>query len=131
MSVAIHNKKEITTVAEALESFGTRAKEAYQFLKSGGYTQVIYDPSGKVSPALTEKYRQTPLTKLGKDYRAVTLLEFYRDTLVERLDIGAAKIEEGRAQGKDVSTWEDYWIELLHKYEGVCDKIRDSQLVEA
>lgn len=50
-----------------------------------------------------------------------------RDEYVERLDVGAAKIEEARSQGKDVSTWEDYWIQLLHQYEAVCDKLRDLQ----
>ena len=48
-----------------------------------------------------------------------------RDEYVERLDIGAAKIEEARSQGKDVTSWEDYWIQLLRQYEAVCDKLRD------
>ncbi len=48
-----------------------------------------------------------------------------RDEYVERLDMGAAKIEEARSQGKDVTLWEDYWIQLLHQYEAVCDKLRD------
>ena len=48
-----------------------------------------------------------------------------RDEYVERLDIGAAKIEEARSQGKDVTLWEDYWIQLLRQYEAVCDKLRD------
>lgn len=48
-----------------------------------------------------------------------------RDEYVERLDIGAAKIEEARGQGKDVTLWEDYWIQLLRQYEAVCDKLRD------
>jgi hypothetical protein len=30
------------------------------------------------------------------------------DEYIERLDIGAAKIEEARSQGKDVTLWEDY-----------------------
>lgn len=48
-----------------------------------------------------------------------------RDEYVERLDIGAAKIEEARSHGKDVTSWEDYWIQLLRQYEAVCDKLRD------
>ncbi len=58
--------------------------------------------------------------------RIAVLIE-KRDDLVERLDVGAAKIEEARSQGKDVSSWEDYWIQLLHNYESVCDKLRDLQ----
>jgi hypothetical protein len=48
-----------------------------------------------------------------------------RDEYIERLDIGAAKIEEARGQGKDVTLWEDYWIQLLRQYEAVCGKLRD------
>ncbi|HEX2913793.1 MAG TPA: hypothetical protein VH186_23510 [Chloroflexia bacterium] len=48
-----------------------------------------------------------------------------RDEYVERLDVGAAKIEEARGQGRDVTLWEDYWIQLLHQYEAVCDRLRD------
>ncbi len=48
-----------------------------------------------------------------------------RETLVERLDVGAARIEEARTQGKDVTSWEDYWISLLRQYESLCDKLRD------
>jgi hypothetical protein len=74
----------------------------------------------KYDPAL-EAQRQERLKKIA------TLTE-KRDELVERLDIGAAKIEEARAQGKDVSTWEDHWIYLLHQYETICDKLRDMQI---
>ena len=68
----------------------------------------------------TEAQRQEQMKLVAK------LVE-KRDEYVERLDVGAAKIEEARSQGKDVSTWEDYWIQLLHQYEAVCDKLRDLQ----
>ena len=57
--------------------------------------------------------------------QTITRLMEKRDEYVERLDIGAAKIEEARSQGKDVTLWEDYWIQLLRQYEAVCDKLRD------
>ena len=57
--------------------------------------------------------------------QTITRLMEKRDEYVERLDIGAAKIEEARGQGKDVTLWEDYWIQLLRQYEAVCDKLRD------
>lgn len=53
-----------------------------------------------------------------------------KEEYIERLDIGAAKIEEARAQGKDVHTWEDYWIQLLRQYEAVCDRVRDLEAIE-
>jgi len=71
--------------------------------------------------AAAEAQRQERMKRL-------TVLMEKRDELVERLDIGAAKIEEARAQGKDVSTWEDHWIYLLHQYETICDKVRDMQM---
>lgn len=55
----------------------------------------------------------------------VTRLIGKRDELMERLDVGGAKIDEAREQGKDVSAWETYWLELLHQYEQASDKIRD------
>jgi hypothetical protein len=42
-----------------------------------------------------------------------------------RLDVGAARIEEARAQGKDVDTWEDYWIQLLRQWEAVKAKVEE------
>lgn len=65
--------------------------------------------------------------------RATTIakLEEKKGEYVERLDIGGAKIEEARSQGKDVTKWETYWCELLKEYEAVCDKLRDLTTVEA
>jgi hypothetical protein len=60
-----------------------------------------------------------------ENQKAIARLVEKRDEYVERLDIGAAKIEEARSQGKDVTLWEDYWIQLLRQYEAVCDKLRD------
>ncbi len=48
-----------------------------------------------------------------------------RNELIERLDRGAARIEEARAQGKNVNDWEDYWIQLLRNYEKVCDQLAE------
>ena len=48
-----------------------------------------------------------------------------RDTLIGRLDNGAAAIEKARAEGQDVTSWEDFWIVLLRNYETVCDNLRD------
>jgi hypothetical protein len=52
-------------------------------------------------------------------------LEEKKQEYQERLDIGGAKIEEARSQGRDVTAWEDYWIQLLRQFEAVCDKLRD------
>lgn len=70
-------------------------------------------------------------TKLAAEQRRQEIankikeLEERRDGYQERLDIGATKIEEARYQGKDVTMWEDYWIQLLRRYEAVCDSLRD------
>lgn len=38
-----------------------------------------------------------------------------------RLNDGFRLIEERRAAGIDVSALEDFWIDLLHQYEALCD----------
>lgn len=60
----------------------------------------------------------TPAPTLGE-------LEGERDKLVERLEKGEAIIEEKRVQGFDVSALIDKWINLLHQYEAICDRIRE------
>lgn len=57
--------------------------------------------------------------------QTIAQLEEKRDKLVDRLDEGAARIEEERSKGKDVTAWEDYWITLLRQYETTCEKLRD------
>ena len=46
------------------------------------------------------------------------------DTLESRLDDGFRRIEIARSRGEDVAAWEDFWIELLHRYESLCDQDR-------
>ena len=65
-----------------------------------------------------EQTIQEPPTKLAA-------LEAQRDKLIDRLDTGAVRIQEGRAEGKDVSSWETFWLGLLRQYESVCNQIRD------
>ena len=50
--------------------------------------------------------------------------EAHRDSLYQRLEQGYERIERGLADGSDVSTWEDFWVSLLHEYEQVCDEIQ-------
>jgi hypothetical protein len=33
------------------------------------------------------------------------------------------RINEAEAQGRDVSNWEEVWLNLLHEYEAVCDEL--------
>lgn len=44
------------------------------------------------------------------------------DTLESRLDDGFRRIDIARSRGEDVAAWEDFWIELLHRYESLCDE---------
>lgn len=76
-------------------------------------------PTRKTKPNLEAEIERQ------ESQKAITRLIEKRDEYVERLDIGAAKIEEARSQGKDVTLWEDYWIQLLRQYEAICDKLRD------
>lgn len=50
--------------------------------------------------------------------------EQHRDNLYQRLEQGYERIERGLADGSDVTTWEEFWVSLLHEYEQVCDEIQ-------
>lgn len=41
-----------------------------------------------------------------------------------RLVDGYHRIDSARASGQDVTAWEDFWIDLLHRYESLCDEVR-------
>jgi hypothetical protein len=43
--------------------------------------------------------------------------------LEQRLEDGYVRINEAEAQGRDVSNWEEVWLNLLHEYEAVCDEL--------
>jgi hypothetical protein len=46
-----------------------------------------------------------------------------QQALERRLDDGYRRIEQARVDGADVRAWEDFWIQLLREYEGLCDEI--------
>ncbi len=81
------------------------------------------DPVVRAAEAVISKPTPKEVWEAERPKRIAPLVD-YRDELVERLDVGAARIEEARSQGKDVSSWEDHWISLLHRYEWVCDNLR-------
>ena len=45
----------------------------------------------------------------------------------KRLSVGFELIEKRRAAGEDVTSLEDFWIDLLHEYEGLCDGRADGR----
>lgn len=49
-----------------------------------------------------------------------------REILARRLEDGYLRIEQALAGGADVTAWEDFWIQLLHEYESVCDELREA-----
>ncbi len=44
-------------------------------------------------------------------------------TLEQRLDDGYRRIENGQRLGADVTQWEDFWLDLLHQYEQLADRV--------
>jgi hypothetical protein len=52
----------------------------------------------------------------------ITLRE-KRDKLDQRLEDGFRKIAEGEAEGRDVASWEAFWMSLLREYEDVCKEL--------
>lgn len=55
--------------------------------------------------------------------REITILE-------QRLLDGERRIEEAQALEADTTAWEDFWIELLHTYESVSDRLQSLQETE-
>ncbi len=41
--------------------------------------------------------------------------------LERRLEDGYLRIDAARRNGRDIQTWESFWIDLLHQYEAVAD----------
>lgn len=43
--------------------------------------------------------------------------------LEQRLRDGEQRIEDARHVGADITAWEEFWIELLHTYEAIHDRL--------
>lgn len=50
-------------------------------------------------------------------------LETARDRLYENLEKGYDKISKGLAEGKDVTDWEEFWVNILNEYQRVCEEL--------
>lgn len=48
------------------------------------------------------------------------------ERLEKRLADGFQLIEQRRAAGIDVTALEEFWIELLHQYEALCDAMPEA-----
>ena len=46
-----------------------------------------------------------------------------RRVFEHRLEDGYQRIEVARLSGRDVEAWEEFWVQLLREYEGVCDEL--------
>ena len=44
--------------------------------------------------------------------------------LLKRLEDGYEKIKVAQANGRDTAFLEEFWINLLHEYEAVCDELQ-------
>jgi hypothetical protein len=59
----------------------------------------------------------------GADGSAPKSLGCRSEILARRLEDGYRRIDEAIATGSDVTSWEAFWIDLLHEYEAVCDEL--------
>ncbi len=51
-------------------------------------------------------------------------LERELGALEQRLRDGEFRIDEARLVGADIAAWEEFWIELLHTYQAVHDRLQ-------
>ena len=47
-----------------------------------------------------------------------------RTSLEQRLEDGFVRIGEAEVEGRDVGSWESFWVSLLREYETVCDELQ-------
>jgi len=80
---------------------------------------------GRSNVATKAKAEEEAAERRNKRTEKLAELEARRDNLIDRLDMGAVRIQEARVEGKEVSSWEDFWLQLLRSYEQVCDEVRD------
>ncbi len=75
---------------------------------------------------MPKRYRvidRNPATATAQ--RDAVALADHRDSLYARLEIGYERIERGLREDQDVTTWEDFWVDLLREYERVCDALTE------
>ena len=60
----------------------------------------------------------TSITRL-EDHREIATLERFERRLADGFEL----IEVRRAAGIDVTKLEEFWIDLLHQYETLCDRL--------
>jgi hypothetical protein len=77
----------------------------------------------------TKQVQEVAAKQRARAERIVDLRQ-RQERLVERLDTGAALIEEKRSKGEDVTQWEDFWIQLLREYEDVCEQLHELEFGE-
>ena len=57
---------------------------------------------------------------------SITTKRTEADVLRQRLDAGYERIELAKQSGVDTRTWEEFWVNLLHEYETVCDQLDEA-----
>ena len=48
------------------------------------------------------------------------------DVLRQRLEAGHERIGLAKQSGIDTRTWEEFWVNLLHEYEALCDELEQA-----
>lgn len=54
-------------------------------------------------------------------------LEARRESLYARLQEGYERIEQGIAEGRDVTTWGEFWDALLAEYDQVVERLTEER----
>jgi len=62
----------------------------------------------------------------GPEPFSIEELRNRRSALEQRLEDGFLRIGEAEVQGRDVGSWESFWVSLLREYESVCDELKQA-----
>ena len=64
--------------------------------------------------------------EFGPEPVSIEELRNRRVALEQRLEDGFVRIGEAEVQGRDVGSWEAFWVSLLREYESVCDEMKQA-----
>ena len=64
--------------------------------------------------------------EFGQEPVSFEQLRNRRSALEQRLEDGFVRIGVAEVQGRDIGSWEAFWVSLLREYESVCDELKQA-----
>lgn len=75
------------------------------------------------NPEILDFLRAGAEALISRRNKSRETLETARDRLYENLEKGYDKISKGLVERRDVTDWEEFWVNLLNEYQRVCEEL--------